>query len=225
MTTTTGGTVVLACGGYRSGSTLQYNVVGEYAERAGIGRRIGFVEPDQAAVLPQVWSFVEALGTAVAKCHLAPGVDERSGAWDALLDRGRVCAVYTVRDWRDVVHSWTRKFDQRVDEVFASARWALNTANLEAWLARGAHVLRYEDLVADPAAALDCVVAWAGLPATRRPPPRRPPPRGRRALPAGDGAVDPRTLLHADHVGDPEGGGWRCWTPRSATWPAATSSR
>jgi len=97
MTTTTGGTVVLACGGYRSGSTLQYNVVGEYAERAGIGRRIGFVEPDQAAVLPQVWSFVEALGTAVAKC--------------------------------------------------------------------------------------------------------------------ADGAVDPRTLLHADHVGDPDGGGWRSWTP------------
>lgn len=27
------GRLVLACGGYRSGSTLQYNLVGEYVER------------------------------------------------------------------------------------------------------------------------------------------------------------------------------------------------
>lgn len=64
--------IVLSCGGYRTGSTLQYNLIGEYAERANAVRRIGFVEPGQAALLGEVWSFVEALGVAVAKCHLAP---------------------------------------------------------------------------------------------------------------------------------------------------------
>jgi hypothetical protein len=125
------GVILLACGGYRSGSTLLYNLAGEYAEHSNIGRRIGFVEPHQAALLPDVWSFIEALGVAVAKCHLAPGTDALSAVWSALRQSGRLVPVYTVRDWRDVVYSWSRKFEQSLDEVFRHPRWALNLSSLE----------------------------------------------------------------------------------------------
>jgi hypothetical protein len=207
---TADGMVLLACGGYRSGSTLQYNLAGEYTERALLGRRIGFVEPEQATLLPQVWSFVEALGTAVGKTHLAPGVERSDRTWDALLEEDRLCPVYTVRDWRDVAHSWTRKFGQSAEEVFGSRRWALNLASMEGWLARGAHVLRYEDLRADPVGALRTIAGWADLPFD--------PAAADAAAAAAMGAdrpdrdVDHRTLLHHDHVGDPDGGGWTRWS-------------
>ena len=64
----------------------------------------------RAALLPKGWSFVDALGVAVAKCHTAPGSSEDSNAWVQLRDNGQLFAVYTIRDWRDVVYSWTGKF-------------------------------------------------------------------------------------------------------------------
>lgn len=132
-----GGRIILSCGGYQSGSTLLYKLTGEYAERTNTGRRIGFVDSPQVALLHEVWCFVEALGVSVAKCHLAPGTDERSKAWLRLHDDGQMVAVYTIRDWRDVVHSWSRKFQMTVDEVFEYPRWACNLASMESWLAEG----------------------------------------------------------------------------------------
>lgn len=204
-----GGLIVLSCGGYRTGSTLQYNLAGEYAERANAGRRIGFVEPEQVALLDAGWSFVEALGTAVAKCHLAPAAGDGSEGWRRLAQQDRLLAVYTVRDWRDVVHSWSRMFGQDLTQVFAHPRWALNLANLESWLAEGVRVQRYETLMADPLGALRELAALARLPidgdalaaaaqATRA---------------AASSADDTRTLVHDDHVAHPGGGGWRAWTP------------
>lgn len=212
------GRIVLACGGYRTGSTLQYNLVGEYAERINSGRRIGFVEPEQAALLDDVWSFVEALGVAVAKCHLAPGVDERSDAWRRLCEGGCLVPVYTVRDWRDVVHSWSRKFDQDLEAVFAHPRWALNLANLEAWLSLGAQVQRYETLVDDPSTALRDLAGWADLPVDDDALASAAGAAGRPARPAG--TVDARTLVHHDHIGEPGGGGWREWSERDRAFVA-----
>lgn len=224
------GLIVLSCGGYRSGSTLQYNLAGEYAERTNAGRRIGFVEPEQVAVLETGWSFVEALGVAVAKCHLAPATGDGSERWRTIAEQGRLLAVYTVRDWRDVVHSWARMFDQDLEQVFAHPRWALNLANLESWLAEGARVQRYETLMADPLGALQELAALARLPidgdgmaaaaqATRV----TAAPGGTDAdtdADAGAGraqAGDARTLVHDDHVAHPGGGGWRDWTPAQRT--------
>jgi len=217
------GLVVLSCGGYRSGSTLQYNLAGEYAERANAGRRIGFVEPEQVALLDQGWSFVEALGVAVAKCHLAPAAAGGSERWRRFAGQGRLLAVYTVRDWRDVVHSWSRMFDQDLAQVFAHPRWALNLANLESWLGEGARVQRYETLVADPLAALRELAVLARLPidgdamtaaALAATAPASPPePCAPARETGGSAAADARTLVHAEHVADPGGGGWRGWTP------------
>lgn len=216
------GLIVLSCGGYRSGSTLQYNLAGEYAERANAGRRVGFVEPEQVALLDAGWSFVEALGVAVAKCHLAPAAGDGSAHWRRFAEQGRMLPLYTVRDWRDVVHSWSRMFDQDLEQVFAHPRWALNLANLDSWLAEGVHVQRYETLVADPLGALRELVALARLPfdgdamaavARAARTAARPGDECAPATAAAHGA-DARTLVHAQHVADPGGGGWRAWNGR-----------
>ena len=221
--------LVLSVGGYRSGSTYAYNLVGEYVERANRGRRIGYVEPGQVPLLERLWSVVDALGFAVGKAHHSPAIPE-GAQWEGLLAAGCLLPVCTLRDWRDVLHSFTRVFDQTPDEVLASRRWRVNVANVRWWLDRGALPVRYDDLVADPGGVLAGVADRAGVPydehaaadAVRAAVPDRPstPQAGTRLTfgadvrePARftDDDADARTLLHAGHVANPAGGAWRRW--------------
>jgi hypothetical protein len=222
-----GGVLLLSVGGYRSGSTYAYNLLGEYVERANAGRRIGYVEPEQVPLLEGLWSVVEALGVAVGKAHHSPAIRE-GGAWDGLLAGGRLLPVCTLRDWRDVLHSFSRVYEQTPDEVLASRRWRINVDNVRWWLDRGALPLHYDDLLADPAAVLAGVVERAGLPyddaaaraAGQAATPDRPaaPPldsplelRSTYGARFTDEGADPRTLLHSAHVATPAGGAWRRW--------------
>src|SRR3954469_24358612 len=212
------GGLLLSCGGYRSGSTYCYNLLGEYVEFVREGRRIGYVEPSQVPLLPDVWSFVDAMGIAVAKSHNSPGTDDGAECWPALLANPAttVAPVCTVRDFRDVLHSFSRKFGETPEDVLRSRRWQINLTNLRWWLAAGAVRVPYEDLVDAPAktlhealaavglepdpVAVDEAVAAASVPAAA-------------SVAAGLAAetIDSRTLLHPDHLGDPAGGGWRRW--------------
>lgn len=221
------GVLLLSVGGYRSGSTYAYNLLGEYVERANAGRRVGYLEPEQVPLLEGLWSVVEALGVAVGKAHHSPAIPE-GGAWDGLLADGRLLPVCTMRDWRDVLHSFSRVYEQSPDEVLASRRWRINVDNMRWWLDRGALPVRYDDLVADPGGVLAEVAARLGVPrdgaaaraATEAATPDRPaaPPldsRGELRSTYGarfsDEGADPRTLLHASHVATPAGGAWRRW--------------
>jgi hypothetical protein len=129
---------VLACGGYRSGSTLQYNLVGEYVERANRGRRIGLLDPPQAAVLRgELWGVVDAIGVAVAKTHhVVSGIVDYGGAeavWPELREAGLFSPVYSVRDWRDAAYSMSRQFSRAgLVELFESPQWRENLLHLEA---------------------------------------------------------------------------------------------
>lgn len=210
---------MLACGGYRSGSTLQYNLVGEYVERINGGRRIGLLDPPEAFRLwRELWSVVDAMGLAVAKSHHAvDGFQDFGGAervWSELDERGLIEPIYSVRDWRDVAYSMSRKFGRTLEDLFESSQWRENLAHMEVWLALGARVQRYEKLVGDPAGSLkdlanglglpwvpeaaEGAVEAAGLAAQRS-------VTGRLAV----GGTDPRYLVHWDHVANPGGGAWR----------------
>ncbi len=207
--------VLLACGGYRSGSTLTYNLLGEHAERSLVGRRIGYVEPGQVELIAgPAWSFVAALGVAVGKAHHSPAIPE-GGPWQRLLD-GRLLAVCTVRDWRDVLHSFSRVYGQSPAEVLASRRWQVNLANLRWWAGAGARLVRYEDLHTDPGRLLADVDADLGLPhdparAAQAVAAATPPDVAREGGGFAEDRSDPRTLLHDRHVSTPAGGGWRSW--------------
>ena len=221
-------TLLLACGGYRSGSTLAYNLLGELVERALAGARLGYVEPEQVDLLAgPAWSFVAALGVAVGKAHHSPAIPE-GGRWEALLD-GRLRPVCTVRDWRDVLHSFTRVYDQGPEQVLSSRRWRINLDNVRWWRDAGARLVRYEQLVTEPRRLLADVGRDLGLPPDERllcaavraatgPPAggteaAAGPPTAEGASPASfaEEVSHPRTLLHAAHVERPEGGGWRSW--------------
>lgn len=212
-----GGLLLLSSGGYRSGSTYCYNLLGEYVEHIDAGRRIGYLEPSQVPLLSDVWSFFDAMGIAVAKSHNSPGTAAGAECWPALMANPAtaVASVCTVRDFRDVLHSFSRKFGESPEDVLRSRRWRINHVNLRWWLAEGAIRVAYEDLIDAPAktlsealsavgaepntVAVEAAVAAASIPAASR-------------VASGlAGEVDSRTLLHRDHLGDPAGGGWRRW--------------
>jgi hypothetical protein len=212
------GVLLLSCGGYRSGSTYCYNLLGEYVELANAGRRIGYVEPSQVPLLEPVWSFVDALGFAVGKSHNAPGTADGADGWPALLEGAgtTVVPVCTVRDLRDVLHSFSRMFASEPEDVLRSRRWQINVDSVRWWLAAGALRVAYEDLVAAPGKVLAELVGLAGAPEE--------PALVDRAVAAAsydqaeaDRArgrpepADSRTLLHPGHLADPAGGGWRRW--------------
>lgn len=212
------GRLLLSCGGYRSGSTFCYNLLGEYVERADSGRRIGYIEPAQVPLLHDVWSFFAAMDVAVGKSHNSPGTASGAEAWPVLLGDPAtpVVPVCTVRDFRDVLHSFSRKFGEEPEQVLDSRRWAINQDNLRWWLAHGAVRVHYEDLVATPAKVLEDVALAAGLPVrseTLAAAVRAAGYEPATQLTAGLAreTVDGRTLLHADHLADPLGGGWRRW--------------
>jgi hypothetical protein len=211
--------LLLSCGGYRSGSTYCYNLLGEYVERANTGRRIGYLEPWHVPQLSGMWSVVDAIGLAVGKSHNAPGTAEGAEAWPVLLaDAGTdVRPICTVRDFRDVLHSFSRKFGEAPEDVLTSRRWRINLDNVRWWLARDALLVRYEELHAEPSAVLTRALSWAGVEVEERcvaaaaaaaAPEQAVGITGQ--LPAA--AIDQRTLLHADHLATPAGGGWRSWT-------------
>jgi hypothetical protein len=210
--------LLLSCGGYRSGSTYLYNLAGEYVERANAGRRIGYLEPSQVPLLESVWSVIEALGVAVAKSHNSPGTAAGADCWPSLLESPatNVLPVCTVRDFRDVLHSFSRMFSVEPEDALESRRWRINLDNLRWWLAAGAVRIDYDDLLTSPCSALEQLSKELGLAPVASvvedavAAAAMAVPTSDDRAPAAD-VADRRTLLHAGHLADPDGGGWRRW--------------
>jgi hypothetical protein len=200
--------VVLIAGGYRTGSTLQYNLLGQYLEHAGLGRRIGYVLPDDAE--SAVAALATADGLAVAKCHqIAPGFhDYRTpDAWGRLVERGTAVAVLTHRDPAGVERSMCRKFSLTPEGLHSSTFWLENEANLARWRPIAAFDQDYTDLTERPRRALVALLRTLGVPvrwrsvlhaasATRA---RKMAEHQRTVEP---GTWDPVTLVHWDHIAD-----------------------
>lgn len=136
---------------------------------------------------PEVEELVGVFGTLLASLAEVAGaevvVDSSKlapfGALVARSDLLDVRPVQLVRDPRAVAWSWQRAqasgqvsgFEEEMERfspVKSSLMWLESTASVAALSARGgrrAHVVRYEDLVDDPAGVLAGVAAFAGLPA------------------------------------------------------------
>jgi hypothetical protein len=212
-----GGVILLAAGGYRTGSTFSYNIVAEFCELGNSGRRIGYLEPVQIGRLESLWSVVDAMGYAVAKSHQAPGSEAGAEAWEHLLADHKVRVFCTVRDLRDVLYSFCCKYELSPADALTSRFWRVGVASMAWWLGHGAIRVEYDDLVADKDGRTRQLLSELGLEPDHA---MAEEARNRATTSAAvipdtlnEGEVCPRTLLHPHHLVRPGGGGWRSWEP------------
>ena len=200
---------VIAAGGYRSGSTLQYNLLGIYLERLGLGRRVGYFEPDDLDSLPEL----EGLGM-VKSHHVARGPMGFSNpeAWVPLVESGLAVPLSTQRDERERRASMARKFGIAEAAIDDDPRWIQDRLNESRWSRLGVFVQDYRSLVDEPERALreladllslpwDQDAAGAAVEGSSV--------EAARALSANvaPGDWDPVSLLHRDHISGGAGGG------------------
>jgi hypothetical protein len=146
---------VLCVGMYRSGSTWQYDVVCHLLETHHGGHRLGFVTGEEFADLRGQ----DAAGWRVLKAH------DAHPAFAAALAEGQALAVYSFRDLRDVAYSLLHKFGDSFEEVIERQhRLHLCLANDAFWTDHSRTLCqRYEEIMADPAAAIEALAGHLGL--------------------------------------------------------------
>lgn len=217
---------VFACGMFRSGSTLQFQLVSEMVEAAGLGRRMPWADPEDFGTLAAAHEKAHGDDALlVFKTHVCKHpMRERLAA-------GRALAVGTHRDLRDVAVSGARKagVEPTADYCRDLAEGCMACA--EGW--HRDHVaaarileLAYDDLVRRPAACCLRMATHLHVPLTpeqaddlaRRFAPDR--QRARIDEAVREGAMQPprpggrlrhmpRELLHPDHIDDGATGKWR----------------
>lgn len=198
--------VVVVAGGYRTGSTLQYNLLGEYLEHAGLGRRLGYVMTDDADAA--VEKAASADGVAVAKCHqIAPGFHDyrNPGAWGDLVRRQAAVAVLTHRDSASMERSMCRKFGLRPEELHTSDLWLENEANVALWRPLAAIDQSYADITERPRRALVTLLRALAIPVRPRSVLHAASATGARRMAEHQrtiepGTWDPVTLVHWNHI-------------------------
>src|SRR5262249_45116731 len=141
---------VLCVGAYRAGSTWQYNVAASLIERHRGGGRLGFVQGDDYAAAEHPW---RALKSHDGHDAFASG---RGG--------GTALALYASRALRDVAFSLAPLHGLPFETVHDVHR-LLHTClrNDDFWRAQpGVLVQRYEELIADPPAAVRQIAGHLG---------------------------------------------------------------
>ena len=157
--------VVVVVGGYRTGSTLQYNLVGLYLEESGQGRRIGLLDPDDVdEVLPR--EVASGTGVLIAKCHhLATGFGNFRDptAWHRYVESGVAVPLSTTRQPAEVERSMSRKFGIPIEDLQDTTTWKVDQANRRAWAEFAPFEQTYEDLTQRPVEALRAAVDELGV--------------------------------------------------------------
>jgi hypothetical protein len=209
---------VLCVGMYRSCSTWQYQVAVQLLELQDRVERLGFVDPEGFA------SHVDrGAGYAVLKWH------DANEPMTRVLHEGRAVGLYSYRDLRDVVYSLMHKTGRSFAEV-TEPGGLLDTCmvNHAHWSSQpGVLTQRYEDIVADPEAAVRDIAFHLRVRATKaqisdissrssadanR---RRANAVRERLLASGVDpfrdplAHDERSLIHHNHMRFGEIGGWK----------------
>jgi hypothetical protein len=138
---------------YRSGSTWQYEVVSHLIEQHRAGRRLGFVTGERYAGLdcPAGWCALKA--------------HEGHSSFVSSLGEGRARAVYCYRDLRDVAFSLAHVYRTSLEDIVQRQRYLQRCMTNDDFWRRRAHVLcqRYEDIVADPSAAVAAIARHLGI--------------------------------------------------------------
>lgn len=131
------------CGGmFRSGSTLQYQIVSQLIEDRGLGSRITWHSPEAFSEIRSVNSGSSQM--LVFKAHKLTSEMRKE------IEENGALVITVHRDIRDVVISAMKKNDWSFRKIWRNDRLRYWTGRFDEWARQPrALVCRYEDLVAD----------------------------------------------------------------------------
>ena len=137
---------VIAAGGYRTGSTYLYNLVGVYLTLTQTGHRVGFGGMAELGKVP-------VRGIGVVKSHYL-------GGWESLVRTGEALPLITTRDPHERHESMRRFFGQNQ----LKDRFNETALNEDLWdvvisYTRNGLYVDYDDLIASPGSEL-LKIAW-----------------------------------------------------------------
>lgn len=154
-------------GGFRTGSTLLYNLIGVYLERSDMGVRVGLVDPDDVEKLPE-WYHLNNNKILVAKSHIIAASTffsfKNPSAWADLLISQNAKAIMSIRDEREVKISIARKFDIPMSSVEDSLYLKANSYFIPIWEEKGAVSVFYNNLVKDGILTLEYICSRLSIP-------------------------------------------------------------
>jgi predicted nucleic acid-binding Zn-ribbon protein len=209
---------VFCCGMVRSGSTLQFQLAAHLVERAGLGKRVEWVEPEHFPELRR--KYLDYSGRKVVKTHAC--TDEMLSEFE----KGNATGVYIYRDIRDVFVSNMSKTSKSFTELWDERLLDFCLSTFQQWTGlQGVLVSRYEDVIADLPKEVARIADHLGiavdsqtceeiasdytvgkqleriskLAATLAPESER----------ASDAVYDPESMLHVDHIFSGASGRWR----------------
>jgi FkbM family methyltransferase len=195
--------LVVCCGMIRSGSTLQYQLACEILSTIGPVRKLGYIAPGEA--LPADWD--ASAGVAICKLHHH---DKDIGV---LLKEGRAAGFYCFRDLRDVAKSCMRQFALQFEQLWEQNWLGGAIADGDRWLSfPNLYSTKYEYLVENQEHEVRRMADWLNIPLTGELTLAVAQKYSRNAQRKrlAEIVVDPRrgydaeTLLHANHLQDPE---------------------
>jgi hypothetical protein len=208
---------VFCCGMQRSGSTLQFQIAACLVERAGLGRRVEWVEPGRFPELRD--RYADVPGLKVFKHHIC------TDAMAAEFARGNAVGIYSYRDPRDVFVSNMKKYSTSFEELWCSGFLEMSLWNYRRWTGQPrVLVSRYETMIGDLAGEVARIAAHLQIALDaqdcRRIADEHSMPKqleriagfgGEKALRDGYAGAryDPESMLHTDHIQGGVVGGWR----------------
>jgi hypothetical protein len=150
-------TMFILCGGmFRSGSTLQYQIVSQLVEDFGLGKRITWHSPDDFSEIRRSHGSQHRI--LVFKAHkLTPEMKEEVETNGAI--------IMTVhRDIRDVVVSAMKKNSWSYRKIWRNDRLRYWTKRFDKWAQQPqAHIFRYSDLITDLPQTVKIIANQLGL--------------------------------------------------------------
>ena len=154
-------------GGFRTGSTLLYNLMGVYLECADMGVRVGLVDPDDVDKLPE-WYNLNKNKLLVAKSHMIAASTffsfKNPSAWADLLNSNDAKAIMSIRDESEVKISIARKFNIPMSSVEDSLYLKANSFFIPIWEEKGAVSVFYNNLVKDGILTLKYICSRLSIP-------------------------------------------------------------
>lgn len=148
---------IFCCGLYRSGSTLQYNMMSQLVQKLNRGQPLGYLEEGYSINLEQ--SYGHLSGIKIFKAH------KLSDEIHDLICSGKACSVGSYRDIRDVAVSWMEFRNASFSQLMAE-KWLESTVDqYHAWEMTPNHLTsKYENIIKIPELEVFRLAAHIGMP-------------------------------------------------------------